>query len=92
MLETIKALKAIVQEGLRQRSYSEIASRCGEASNTSAVFSISTISSTMASSTRSSSAGSTQGRQDKPQLQDERAVSQGHRRANNHMSAAWRGR
>lgn len=73
--EEIKALKAIVQEGLRQRSYSEIASNSSTVSNFSAISNSSTMSSTTASPTKSTSASSTQGRREKPQLQDERAVS-----------------
>jgi hypothetical protein len=61
--EEIKALRALIQEGVSQRTYSE------------AITSGSTPTSPQSSQTRSTSAGSLQVRKDKPQVQDDRAVS-----------------
>lgn len=61
--EEIKALRALIQDGVSQRTYSE------------AIASGNTPTSPQSSQTRSTSAGSSQVRKDKPQVQDDRAVS-----------------
>ena len=61
--EEIKALRALIQDGASQRTHSE------------AIASGNTLTSPRSSQTRSTSAGSSQIRKDKPQVQDDRAVS-----------------
>jgi hypothetical protein len=61
--EEIKALRALIQDNANQRTYSK------------AITSGSALTSPPSSQTRSTSAGSLQVRKDKPQVQDDRAVS-----------------
>jgi hypothetical protein len=61
--EEIKALKALLQESPRPSSYNEVTARSG------------TPAGVQSSQTRSTSAGSSQVRKEKPQVQDDRAVS-----------------
>jgi hypothetical protein len=61
--EEIKALKALIPNGSSQRTYSEITANSGMSIGS------------QTSQTRSTSAGSSQVRKEKPQVQDERAVS-----------------